>query len=118
MNDFNNLTPAASSKHLIDTIKMIAYRAETAMTNLLRPHLPAHPEESRALLVSLYQTPADLIPDPVEKTLTVHLHHSGNARNDELFTRLCETLNETQTIFPRTLLRLLFKVGAGDQGKR
>ena len=102
-----------SSKHLIDTIKMIAYRAETAMSNLLRPHLSSHHEESRALVTSLYQTPADLIPDLQAETLTIRLHHSGNTRNDGLFHRLCEALNETRTTFPRSVLRLIFKVGSG-----
>lgn len=101
-----------SGKHLIDTVKMIAYRAETAMTNLLRPYL-ARPEESRLLVSSLYQTTADLIPDQKAETLTVSLHHSGNARNDGLIARLCEVLNETRTTFPRSVLRLIFKLGSG-----
>jgi hypothetical protein len=29
---------ATASKHLVDTIKMVAYRAETAMANILRGH--------------------------------------------------------------------------------
>ncbi len=49
------------SKHLIDTIKMIAYRAETAMANLLRDKMK-HPDESRSLLRALYTSDADLLP--------------------------------------------------------
>ena len=34
---------STQSKHLIDTIKMVAYRAETAMAAILREHL-AYPD--------------------------------------------------------------------------
>ena len=37
---------STQSKHLVDTIKMIAYRAETAMANSLREHL-TRPDEAR-----------------------------------------------------------------------
>jgi len=37
---------STQSKHLVDTIKMVAYRAETAMANSLREHL-TRPDEAR-----------------------------------------------------------------------
>ncbi|MFW0859538.1 MAG: putative transposase [Dehalococcoidia bacterium] len=40
------LSPEA--KHLTDTIKMVAYRAETALTRLLMPHYARNQEEGRA----------------------------------------------------------------------
>jgi hypothetical protein len=102
---------ASRSKQLIDTVKMIAYRAETAMANSLREHL-TRPDEARALLRALYTTEADLIPDPEAGTLTVRLHHSANAANDRVIAKLCEELNETETVFPRTNLRLVMKLGS------
>ncbi len=99
------------SKQLIDTVKMIAYRAETAMANSLREHLK-RPDEARRLLASLYTTEADLLPDPAAGTLTVRLHHSANAATDHAIEKLCEELNTTETVFPRTNLRLVMKVGA------
>ncbi len=92
---------STQSKHLIDTIKMVAYRAETAMANLLREHL-AHPDEARSLLQALYRTEADLLPDPEAGTLTVRVHHLANAASDAAIQTLCEELNETKTLFPRT----------------
>jgi len=56
---------SAQSKHLIDTIKMISYRAETAMSYVLKEKM-SHPNESRRLLRSIYNNEADIIPD--EKT--------------------------------------------------
>jgi len=52
---FNQLS--TPSKHLVDTLKMIAYRAETAMANLWREHR-SHPDEARSLLQALYRTEA------------------------------------------------------------
>ena len=109
---------STQSKHLIDTIKMVAYRAETAMANLLREHL-SHPDEARSLLQALYRTEADLLPDHQAGTLTVRLHHLANAASDAAIEKLCEELNETETLFPRTDLRLVFSLGSsqnpGDQ---
>jgi len=99
------------SKHLLDTIKMVAYRAETAMANSLRESL-GHPDEARRLLQALYATEVDLLPDPASRTLTVRLHHLANASSDAAIEKLCEELNATETIFPRTNLRLVFKLGA------
>ena len=102
---------STQSKHLIDTIKMIAYRAETAMANIVRETI-THPDEARTLLRALYQTEADLLPDPEAGTLTVRLHHMANRCSDEAIRRLCDELNATETQFPRTNLRLVLKLGS------
>ena len=104
---------STASKHLIDTIKMIAYRAETAMANLLRQTL-SHPDESRTLLEALYKTDADIIPDEKAGTLTVRLHHMANRSSDVAIEKLCENLNETDTIYPGTNLRLVLKLGSNE----
>jgi hypothetical protein len=102
---------STQSKHLVDTIKVVAYRAETAMANSLREHLK-RPDEARRLLRALYTTEADLLPDPEAGTLTVRLHHSANAATDQVVEKLCEDLNATETLFPRTNLRLVLKLGS------
>ena len=90
---------------------MIAYRAETAMANSLREHLK-RPDEARRLLRALYTTEADLLPDPEAGTLTVRLHHGANAATDQVIEKLCEELNATETLFTRTNLRLVLKLGS------
>lgn len=102
---------ATQSKSLLDIIKMIAYRAETAMANCLRPFLK-RPDEARCVLRSLYTMEADIHPDSDAKTLTVRLHHNANVASDKIIEKLCEELNATETIFPRTDLRLILKVGS------
>lgn len=102
---------STQSKHFIDTIKMIAYRAETAMANLLRETL-TRPDEARSLLRAIYSSEADLIPDYEQGTLTIQLHHLANRSYDVAIRKLCEELNTTETRFPRTNLRMIFKLGA------
>ena len=68
-------------KHFIDTIKLIAYRAETSMASLLRDKL-SREEDTRALLRQIYETEVDLIPDLQANTLTVRLHHLTQAAHD------------------------------------
>ena len=98
-------------KHFIDTIKMIAYRAETSLVSLLREHL-ARSDDARTLIRQIFETEADLLPDLNAKTLTVRIHHLTQAAHDQVLQKLCSALNETQTIFPGTDLTLFFKTGS------
>jgi len=99
------------SKHLVDTIKMVAYRAETAMANQLRETI-SHPDEARSLLRALYTSDADLLPDHKVGTLTVRLHHMANRASDTAIRKLCQELNATETRFPGTDLRLILELGS------
>jgi hypothetical protein len=98
-------------KYFLDTIKMIAYRAETGMAVTVREELK-RADDARALLRQIYQTEADLIPDPEAKTLTVCLHHLTQAVHDSAVRHLCDQLTATETIFPGTDLRLVYKLGS------
>ena len=102
---------STQSKYLIDSLKMIAYRAETAMANCLREFMP-HQNEARKVLQTLYQSEADIIPDHKQGTLTVLLHHMANKSMDRAIEKMCDELNSTETVFPRTNLRLVLKVGS------
>ena len=101
-----------AKKHLVDTIKMVAYRAETALAMSLRTYL-ARTDDARALLREIFVTAADLCPNETAGTLTVNLHHLSNACSDQLAGRLAEELNATETIFPGTQLRMVFKLVPG-----
>ena len=102
---------ASASKHFIDTIKIVAYRAECAMTNIVREFMPKS-DQARALISTLHATEADILPDYANKTLTVRLHHSARAHTDAVIVKLCEELNSTKTVFPRTDLQMIFKMGS------
>ena len=106
---FQRLLP--ERKHFLDTIKMIAYRAETAMVSVLRERL-ARDDDARALLRHIFRNEADLVPDPFAKTLTVRLHHLAQNAHDVAARHLCQQLNATETIFPGTDLRLVYEIGS------
>ena len=103
----------ANSKHFMDTIKMVAYRAETAMTHTLRDKL-SRSDDARALVRALYADDADIVPDYQAGILTVTLHHLANHSTDAAIRHLCRELNATETTFPETSLRLVFKLGSGQ----
>jgi len=98
-------------KHFVDTIKMIGYRAETSLASLLREPL-ARSDDARVLLRQIFRNEVDLVPDAVTNTLTVRLHHLTQAAHDQAIAQLCATLNETQTVFPGTNLKLIFEIGS------
>lgn len=102
---FDQLAP--TRKHFVDTIKMIAYRAETAMAIVLRDIL-SRSDDARSLLREIFTTEADLIPNPQKGTLTVRLHHLTNHMSDKAAQFLADQLNETETIYPNTNLRLVY----------
>ena len=98
-------------KQFMDNIKMIAYRAETAMYNLIKSQLGQHhQDEGRKLLQQVYSSDADIIPDYSNKTLTVKLHNFNNKKEDRVVQYLCEKLNETETEYPGTDLRIIYKL--------
>lgn len=102
---------STESKHILDTIKMIAYRAETTLVQLARERM-SRVDDARQLIASLVQREADIELNEKAGTLTVRIHHSANHASDEVVRHLCAELNATETTFPGTNLRLVYKLGA------
>jgi len=100
---------STQSKHLIDTIKMVAYRAETAMAQIVRQSMTRH-DDARSLLRAIYNTEADMVPDMEANTLTIRLHPLANNSSDRAVRHLCEEINLTETVFPGTELRLIYEL--------
>jgi len=80
------------------------------MVNVLREKM-ARIDDARQLILSLYQSEADLLPDYQQQTLTVRLHRLANHCNELAIQNLCQELNETKTIFPGTKLQMIFEFG-------
>jgi len=95
------------SKHLIDTVKMVAYRSETALAETLKEYLNDK-EDARMLIKRTCTSEADLIPDKENKTLTIRLHRQASKSQDDAIRKLCGELNETETIFPGSDMRLVY----------
>ena len=98
-----------ASKDLLDTIKMIAYRSETAMVNILRESM-SRDDDARSFVRCLYQTEGDIIPNEEKGIMTVRLHHMANRSFDATAKQLCIVLNESETIFPGTKLRVVYEM--------
>jgi hypothetical protein len=99
----------SEKKHFIDTIKLIAYRAETALAQLAREKIKRL-DDARSLVRQLFRTEVDLIPDQQNKVLTVRLHPMTTQAHDEILRHICAELTATETVFPGTDLRLIYEI--------
>lgn len=104
---YNKLT--TQSKHIQNIVKMICYRAETAFVNLIAPHYKRSNDERRALVKSVIFSQADIEPDYNNKTLTVTLYSMASNRDNEAVQKICIHLNDSETEFPGTNLKLVYK---------
>lgn len=104
---FERLAP--SRKRLMDTVRLIAYRAETAMAAILRESL-ARDDDARSLLRDLFRSEADLLPDPKQGLLAVHVHPMANPRANLAIAHLLENLNAAEFIYPGTKLKLVYSI--------
>ena len=98
---------ASSRKRLTDTVKMIAYRTETAMTTIVREEL-ARKDDARALLRNLFRSEADLLPDTTRGVLEVHIHPMANPRSNRAIAHLLAHLNDASLTYPGTNLKLVY----------
>ena len=97
------------SKHLQNIIKIICYRAETALASLLAAHYRKSSNEIRALVKSIIFAKADLYLDYQTNTLMVRLNSLATPRDNMTIRKICQTLNDYEAVFPGTNLKLLFK---------
>ncbi len=95
------------NKRLTDTVKMIAYRAETALVAQLLPHLKKE-GEARALVRELLVSCADIEPDDRAGTLTVRIHRMACPAHDKAITALLRDLTELQFRHPETNARMIY----------
>ena len=96
-------------KTITDTLKMVAYRAETQLANLVGPLLPYRDDEARKFMRQVFELPADLLPDYANRKLVVRLHSMANPRSNRALRALCEVLNDFNVCYPKTDLRLVLE---------
>ena len=105
---YNRLNKEA--KALQNTIKMICYRAETALARLLAPHYKRANHEIRALIKTIINTPINMVVDRKNELLRITLFPLANQRSNDAVGKICDTINDTNTIYPGTNLKLSFKI--------
>lgn len=106
-------------QRFMTTLKIIAYRAETAVCSLLRQFI-TRDDEARTLVKAIWNQPADLIPDYHNKTLTIRLHHFPSPQISRVVEKLLSTLNQINHTYPGTDLSVRYgmvsAVIPGDPG--
>jgi hypothetical protein len=102
---FQRLAP--SRKRLMDTVKMIAYRAETAITNIVREAL-AREEDARSLVRDLFRSEVDLSPATKAGMLHVVVHPMATPRSNRAIAQLLDVLNAAEMTYPGTTLKLVY----------
>jgi transposase-like protein len=100
--------PLLGRKRLLDAVHMIAYRAETALCELLRSPTTDQ-AAARRLLQDLFLTEADLLPDPAAGLLHVEIHRGSRPAVDRTLENLFGQLNELEITFPGTDLVMLYR---------
>jgi hypothetical protein len=98
------------SKLFLNAIRMISYRAETAVANMLAPHYRKSNEEIRMIVKEIIASDADLVPDYGNKKLCVRLHSLSTPRANDAVKELCAMLNETETPYPGTNLQIQYEM--------
>ena len=112
---FERLTP--SRKRLTDTVKLIAYRAETALANIVREKM-SHVDESRSLIRELCRSTADILPNADAGILEVRVHSLANPRSNRAVQYLLDCLNAAEYTYPGTDLRLNYTLSAPTENDK
>ncbi len=97
------------NKMLTDVVKMIAYRAETALVVILRRHLKKE-DEARALVRELFVSSGDIEPDDVAQTLTIKIHRMANPAHDKAIASLLEELTQLAFCHPESGAKMIYKL--------
>jgi hypothetical protein len=108
---FQRLIPRR--KQLMDTVRMIAYRAETAMAGLLvGPTVDF--AAARRLLQDLFTTEADILPDNESNTLYVRVHGASRPAANRSLEHLFAQLNNSEVKYPGTDMRVEYQLQANQ----
>jgi hypothetical protein len=99
---------APERKHLTNLIKMLAYQAESDLLRMVGPHYRRTGQEGRTLLQSALASAADL--HVTETELRVTLAPQSSPHRTRAIAALCDQLNQTETLFPGSRLRLHYAI--------
>ena len=101
-----------SRKRLSDGLKMLAYQVETDLARMIAPHYKRSDDDGRKLIVAAMKSAGDL--ELRDGELHVTLHPQSSPHRSRAVAALCRQLDETETCFPGTSLRLRYAVAGFD----
>jgi len=96
------------TRRLLHCFRIAAYRAESALRELVRPHYRQWRQDGRTIIQSMMQSSGDL--EVTETELRVLLDPQSAPHRTRALARLCEDLNKLNTRFPGSHLRMRFAV--------
>jgi transposase len=99
---------AVERKHLADIFKMVAYQAESDLLRLIASYYPRSEDEGRTLVQSALALAGDI--ETSDGELRLVLDTLSSPHKTRALAALCDKLNEAETRFPGTTLRLRFAV--------
>ncbi len=122
---FERLAP--SRKRLMDTVKLVSYRTETAIVNIVREELVreelvreelvreelvreelVREDDARSLVRDLFRSEANLLVAQEANQLKVEVHSLSNARSNRAIDHLLTRLNAAEISYPGTNLKLFY----------
>lgn len=96
------------SKRFTDTLKLVAYQAETALVRLVRPFYHRCDEEGRTLIAATMRSAAGLT--VTDEELTVTLAPLSSPHRSRAIHELCRELNRLDVTYPGTTLKLRYSI--------
>jgi transposase len=95
-------------KHLTNVLKMVAYQIESDLVERLRPYYARIDDEGRTLIQTALLGAASIQPGKDELRIT--LAPLSSEHRSKAIAALCRDLNQSNTAFPGTNLRMCFEV--------
>lgn len=96
------------TKRLSDIFKMVAYRTESALVDLLRPHYSRTEREGRTLIATALNSAATVTLH--EGELRVMLAALSSPHRTKAIQAVCDEVNRVGACFPGSTLRLRYEV--------
>jgi hypothetical protein len=104
----------AGRKRLSDGLKMLAYQAESDLVAQVTPHYKRSDDEGRRLVLAALQSAADI--EVADGEVRVTLAQQSSPHRSRAIAELCKMLDDTETRFPGTKLRLRYAVKQPAEG--
>ncbi len=100
----------AERKTFVDAVRAAAYRAESMLLEVLRPHFPRADEEGRAFLRNAVQQSGDLVLDGTD--LVVRLAPMSAPRYTAALRSLCAVLTTYRPTYPGSPMHVRYEVAS------
>jgi len=101
-------------KRLSDGLKMLAYQVESDLVRAITLHYKRVDDEGRTLIAAAMRSSGDI--DVADGELRITLAPQSSPHRSRVVAELCRVLDQTETRFPGTDLRMRFAIRGLDPG--